>query len=289
MRLVPAMEGREAVSNSSALILDRHEYKCLVSPDLIPALRDAVATACRRDPFANEDGQYTIRSLYLDTMDWRLFWANEREQSDRFKARIRCYPGAPQAPVFLEIKRRVTDTIYKTRVGVPAADWRQVVLDLDHLDSVRWRSPMERALAERFLYFQRLHHLQPAVMVEYDREAWVSTVDHYARATFDLRIRAQPVDEWSLEVNPRRWKALDHPVRTITTGPVAVFELKFGRTAPPWMTAMVRRFDLQRFAFSKYAYGVWEHHMPPTSRQHGDAAGVGAGGKFRDRFGRVGL
>ncbi|MCC6554510.1 MAG: polyphosphate polymerase domain-containing protein [Polyangiaceae bacterium] len=233
--------------------MERYEYKYLVPERVVPAIREAALAVSRIDEYARPDGRYAIRSLYFDTPRYDLYWANEREQADRFKVRARCYPGNP-GPVFLEVKRRVKDVIVKTRGPVPADAWRDVLRGrLAPLEAV---SRSARAAAERFILVVERHHLRPAVLVEYEREAYVSLVDKYARLTFDRRIVVQEKDAIDLEASPVRWRPIDHPAQTRTTEPICVLELKFEQRPPAWMSALVRRLDLVRYSFSKYCYGV---------------------------------
>jgi hypothetical protein len=250
------------MAETPTLSFERREYKYLVPVALIPDLREAIRPACKLDSYAQENGLYTIRSLYLDTPDFRLYWANDREQDRRFKVRIRTYPGS-RAPVFLEVKQRLLDSIYKTRVAMAHDAWQRLLERPEELERMPWRSEFERSLAGRFLYHYHLYHLEPAVLVEYEREAWVSVLDSYGRATFDLHIRGQEPLGLTLEGAPNAWRAADSPVHSKTVGTVAILELKFGRVAPPWMSALVKAFDLQRFAFSKYCYSLLETRARP--------------------------
>jgi SPX domain protein involved in polyphosphate accumulation len=204
------------------------------------------------DRYADPDGTYRIRSLYFDTMGFHLFWANEREQADRFKVRARVYPGKT-SPVFLEVKRRVKDVIVKSRGPVGVDEWQDVI---------RGRAPRAplpagaRKAVDGFVYVVHRHHLEPRMVVEYEREAYVSLVDSYARLTFDRKIVIQQKETLDLEVSPVRWRPVDHPARTLVDGAACVLELKFERRPPGWMVALVKRLDLIRYSFSKYCYGV---------------------------------
>ena len=219
----------------------------------MPAIRAAALTTSRIDAYAGADGTYRIRSLYFDTSQFDLYWANEREQPDRFKVRVRSYPGK-QGPVFLEVKRRAKDVILKTRGPLAPFVWQ---------DAVRGRTaPLDglhagaRAAVERFLLVVARHHLRPVALVEYEREAYVSEIDSYARLTFDRKITVQQHEALDLEASPGRWRPVDHPAQTLTAEPICVLELKFERRPPAWMSALVRRLDLVRRSFSKYCYGV---------------------------------
>ena len=140
---------------------ERREYKYLLPERLVPYVRSAAQSVCRRDPYAGPAGLYTIRSLYLDTDRLQLFWANERELGDRVKVRIRSYPhAAPQTPVFLEVKRRALDVIAKSRGSVPPQLWRLLVEAPERLPTLGL--PKKAQLAcERFLSLVHTWHLEP--------------------------------------------------------------------------------------------------------------------------------
>ncbi|HLM74498.1 MAG TPA: VTC domain-containing protein, partial [Polyangiaceae bacterium] len=104
------------------------------------------------------------------------------------------------------------------------------------------------------------------VLVEYEREAYVSVVDNYARLTFDRRIVCQARDTFDLEATPSRWRAVDHPVKTQTPEPVCVLELKFERVTPRWMVDLVKRLELVRLSFSKYCYSIDALLLLPMGR-----------------------
>lgn len=166
--------------------------------------------------------------------------------------------------MFLEVKRRVYDVIVKTRAAVPAEIWRDVLAGREA--ALASLSPSARAGALRFLAPYHRHHIRPVLLVEYEREAYISELESYARLTFDRKIAAQPRHELDLAADPRRWRPIDHTAQTRTLEPVAVLELKFERRPPAWMVALVRRLDLIRYSFSKYCYGVTAELTLPGER-----------------------
>ncbi len=236
--------------------LRRTEYKYLIPNHLVPPIRRTLQGICRPDPHARSDGFYSVRSLYLDTAALDLYWANEHEKGDRFKARIRCYPGT-NTYVFLEVKARSGDAIIKTSATVKTDRWKDVIETSDGMDREAL-NPDQRRQAEHFLALVHTYHLEPKVLVEYDREAYVSSVDDYARVTLDRKIKGQMKKHLDLSVSPAQWRLIDHPVRTTTAESVWILELKFGQAVPVWMSALVRGFELSRFEFSKYCYSLGE-------------------------------
>jgi SPX domain protein involved in polyphosphate accumulation len=244
-------------------IIERYEYKYLVPDRLVPAIREAARATSRIDKYADPDGTYRIRSLYFDTDRFDLYWANEREQADRFKMRARIYPGKP-SPVFLEVKRRILDVIVKSRAAVPADSWRDVLAGREAALSAL--PPAARKGALSFLARLHRHHIHPVMLIEYEREAYISDIDKYARLTFDRKIIVQPQEKLDFEGNPRGWRPVDHIAQTRTPEPVSVLELKFETRPPRWMVALVRRLDLIRYSFSKYCYGVTAELTLPGAR-----------------------
>lgn len=217
----------------------RREFKYLFERARLPELRAALRPWCELDPHAGADGTYTLRSLYFDAPDLRLFHANEREAVTRFKARVRTYPGAEGAPVFAEVKSRFGDVIRKSRAALPREDWTQ---------GLRGGGPE----LDPFVIRMHRHDLRPVALVEYRREAWMSRVDEYARVSIDTAIRCQAADRLSLEAHPGRWRPIDHPLLTWTPASPCVVELKWADYAPSWMVQLTQRLDLLRHSFSKY-------------------------------------
>jgi hypothetical protein len=241
-------------------LIERREFKYLLPVSQIPALRRSLAGICTLDRYAGPDRRYTIRSLYLDSPDLALYQANVREDHDRIKVRVRGYPGAAGAPLFLEVKRRTGDVIRKTRVQVSAASW-PALLQADPRDL----SPRAAAFCD----LVRLRDLQPTTIVEYDREAWVSELDDYGRVTFDLAIGSLPPDGWNVLATPGSSTGrtyVDHGARTLFDTPMCVLEVKFAGPAPRWMSALIERHELIRYAFSKYGGSVVEQRWAAGAR-----------------------
>jgi len=258
-------------------LLERREFKFLVPEELARQIAHAARSVCALDSHAGPDGSYAIRSLYFDNMNHDLFWANEREEPDRFKARVRCYPSSDQEPgalAWLEIKRRVLDMIIKTRVSVPMDQWTNVVRNVSGLRDVEWK-PGRKKLGAHFVRKVHTHHLEPVVLVEYDREAYVSTVDEYARLTLDRHVRCQQHPRYELEAIPGRWRAVDHPYQMGMREPMCIVELKFGALIPRWMMVLVQRFELQRYSFSKYCYSIESQLTLPRAHVAGIQSRLG--------------
>ena len=249
------------------MFIERREYKYLVDRETAAAVRAAIRPFCAIDKYAARSPAraYTVETLYLDTWDLALFWANDHEEVDRVKIRVRGYAEAPAAPVFFEVKRRVNDVISKSRGRVPREQWGALLDGSSPIPaSVR---PADRPHVERFLALSRTKHVQPVTLVRYRREPWVSTVDDYARVTFDTRIQAIDVDHATLRPSRGSWRALDDAVNTRASAEsFVVLELKFTSYVPTWMVNIVQGLGLCRGAFSKYGTSVKAFFEPGGDR-----------------------
>lgn len=251
-------------------LIQRREYKYFTDEGTAIALSESLRPFCTLDAHAarRPDRRYTIDSLYFDTPGLALYEANYRELVDRFKLRVRRYPQAPAGPVFLEVKRRADDAILKTRGRVALERWAEVVqrCALEGVD------PAERGAVERFCALVHTYGAGPVTLVRYEREAWISQIDGYARVTIDRLVRSQRWEELSFAVHPTNWRANDSGLLQNTLQSMAIVELKFTSAVPRWMMHLVQRFDLVRHSFSKYGTSIeaW-FRTPPrrVPRRHG--------------------
>jgi hypothetical protein len=227
---------------------DRYEIKYLISESRVEAVRRAIAPYCVLDPNAEREPghEYGIQSLYLDTPNRDLYRTSRERRAHRFKVRVRHYDGTDR--VFLEIKDQDHDLIKKQRARVPLDGWVERVHGLPGADA----SPAE----QRFCHRVERYHLVPTLMVHYLREAWLSTVDSYARVTFDRRVVCQPWTEWSLDADQANWLALDSPRSMLTVSEGVVLELKCLTAVPRWLFDVVHGVGLVRARYSKYCKGI---------------------------------
>jgi SPX domain protein involved in polyphosphate accumulation len=244
----------------------RREYKYLIDERTVDRVRRDLEGICVPDEHAAQ-GRYLCDTLYLDTLALDLYRATVENARVRQKVRVRSYPHAAGAPVFLEVKRRVDDVIVKTRAAVPATEWVSI-LETGDLDRV---PPDQRRDAEPFFaayHGSRRGPLVPELVVRYEREPYTSTLDDYVRVTFDRKIQARSATELPFDHSDHGWSSVDHPLamRASSLGSFVVLELKFTDRAPAWMRQLVARHELPRLSFSKYARGIESLNLAPQLR-----------------------
>jgi len=248
--------------------LQRREYKYLVSEDTVERIRRYIGGFCVIDAYAAAtSGRYITDTLYLDTPRLDSYAATIENAGDRYKLRIRSYPSAGAGgPVFFEVKRRVSESIIKTR-GSFAGDWPRL-LDGDAA-TIAQIAPKHRGAIDNFLCHHRYLPYRPTALVRYEREPYFSLVDDYARVTFDRSLAFQPAGELSVLPAHDRWTYVDDAVSqrsTYARHSVVLLELKFTSVVPHWMRRMVHTLDLQRLSFCKYTRAIDAMRAQPSLR-----------------------
>lgn len=236
---------------------ERLELKYLVDESTAARVRRDIQPFCSPDPHsaaASKLGRrgYGICSLYLDSPGLALFHAKERGDPEHMKLRIRSYGSASTAVV--ELKHRVADVIHKTRATVGPERLERVVRGGS---PSRPTSRQGRHFLSRFARIVNEVGAQPTLAVRYEREAYTSVVDDYARVTFDRRIEVQRTDGWDLDATGPDWCEFDHYRRADQHDKSVVLELKCQSFVPAWITELVRTNALRRRSFSKYAIGIY--------------------------------
>jgi SPX domain protein involved in polyphosphate accumulation len=251
----------------SAEIIERREYKYLIDEVTAARLREAIRPFCELDPHAASQpgGRYTIDSCYFDTPSFALYRANVISLPERYKVRVRAYPPHADGPVFFEVKSRFNDVIKKTRAPVPRALWSLLVSDSSCVlpESM---SGVRRHAVEKLVALVHGNNLRPVTMVRYEREPYVSTVDTYARVTFDRKIRSQALSAPTFDLGERGWRYNDNADMQRWSDTMTVLELKFTSAVPRWMSNLVLSFDLHRLSFSKYGTSIKTWYQSPVSR-----------------------
>ena len=232
------------------LQLQRLELKYLISEEKAQGIREFVRSYLDLDENADPtDYSYNVHSLYLDSDDLRTYWWTINGNKNRFKLRIRFYSSDPQAPVFLEIKRRMNEAILKSRAIIRREAVAQIFQgQLPGPEDLVSSNPRYWVALQRFCQLVWDLEARPKGHVTYRREAWVTTQDNSVRVTMDRRVRFKP--QFQLDFSTEVEDAV-YPFH-----PWIILELKFTGRYPNWLRELVHTFNLQRSAASKYCNGI---------------------------------
>jgi len=237
----------------------RFELKFLVDAETKHRFLEAVRPGLEADPHGI-DAVYRVSSLYFDTPDYRAVWEKLDGESIRRKFRLRYYSLDQQSEgnvlanhAFMEIKHRIDNTVYKQRARLTDPGATAILTDAKQLGrlSAHVADPVDgenQFVIDEIQRSATLQKLRSATVITYLREAWLGTVDHRLRVTFDSSCQAYGPDAFAEVKNNQGTPCLDPNL--------IVMEVKFDRAVPCWVRDVLVDQQLQLQRFSKYASGV---------------------------------
>ena len=222
-------------------IFERYEIKFLLDS----RQRAMVERAFEGRMLPDMHGESTICNIYYDTPDCRLVRTSLEKPVYKEKLRLRSYgPVLEEQQVFLELKKKYRDVVYKRRIELPDDVAERYLAGLSPL-------PYDSQVGREIDYFRRFYPgLQPMVYLCYDRSPWYAVDDAGFRATFDRNIRFRQED-MTLTAQPGGERLLmPHE---------SLFEVKTSGAIPLWLAETLDRAGAQKCSFSKYgeAYKVF--------------------------------
>ncbi len=220
----------------------RHEMKYFIS--FISTyeqrkLAEVLKRSLQLDPNAGQTGDYWIRSLYFDTPESDDYFEKVAGVYKRKKIRMRIYRSSTD-DAKIEIKNRVGQYCFKESGTISRDDAEQlikgnkeVLLKYDH------------PTMQNVYYYLCRDLYRPAVIVDYDREAYIGPSDDL-RITFDKNIRGTTID----------FDLYNHnlAVQPAFNDETIVLEVKFKEFLPSWLQDILKCHSSERFAISKYYY-----------------------------------
>ncbi|MBT3419079.1 MAG: polyphosphate polymerase domain-containing protein [Candidatus Magasanikbacteria bacterium] len=229
---------------------DRYEFKYRLDALTYMQVYDFVTSlGLQHDAF--NDTPYPVTSLYFESIGLDDYYDKAGGYLVRKKLRARVYAqdfDADISHVYLEIKNKHDMFVDKKRVSISIEEWKAFLNDgcVKSFDSFSHNLFDEGRI--------------PFLLVRYMREAFVESFHGGVRLTFDRDIEVQQIESTgSLHEG-------NNPFLDVLDGEV-VMEVKFSHSLPWWFGVMVRKFDLQRLSFSKYANSVDKvYQYTPLSR-----------------------
>jgi hypothetical protein len=249
-------------NNGSAIrTFNRFELKYLLSLQQATRIKTSLQRYLVPDEHGQNNGRYTLSSLYYDSPNLRCYRENQDGLKFRRKLRIRRYEtGAvftDESPVFLEIKQRYDHITQKRRAVLPYHEALRLCNDRQIPD----HGPGDKALIEEIYVFLWQYNLRPVRIVRYDRQAFTGTEYHSGlRVTFDT----------SLSFKAHQLHLHEQPsVLPMLPAGSVVMEIKVNERIPFWLTDMIAAHDLQRVGVSKYCRSIEAARNIPAARRHG--------------------
>ncbi len=220
----------------------RHELKYFISYISTweyQSLAKIFADTMQVDPNCNENGEYWIRSLYFDTLENDDLYEKVCGNYRRKKIRLRIY-AEDQQDAKIEIKNRIEQYVFKESATLSRPDALELIAGnkevlLKYNDST----------LNNVYYYMAQDLYRPAVIVDYDREAFIGPSDDI-RITFDKNIRGSSINFDLYNKHITTLQAFDEET--------VVLEVKFKEFLPDWIREILKFRQAERFAISKYYF-----------------------------------
>ncbi|MFA6948933.1 MAG: polyphosphate polymerase domain-containing protein [Eubacteriales bacterium] len=217
------------------------------------------------EPYMAADayGLSTISNIYYDTENYELVRSSIEKPVFKEKLRLRTYGTAKMdSPVFLEIKRKYKETVYKRRVSMTLAEAE------DYLTRGIYPAARDCQIMREIDYFMKLYRPIARVYLAYDRTAYFGREDSQLRMTLDSGIRSR-LDNLSLAYG-------DGGEALIDGRDYHLLEIKAPDAMPVWLTSLLSKNKIYPTSFSKYGavykdrirYSVSPSAIPQTESEY---------------------
>lgn len=227
---------------------NRLEYKYLVPVEQTSRLRTDLLRYLTPDEYAaaRPGHEYTVRSIYMDSPDFKCYYEKLDGIQKRKKFRIRGYnTSSDNSAIFFEIKHKYENFISKTRARTSYGKLQQVLADRHNGEQC---SADERQYFNTFFYHYEMKRLEPKALIVYDREAFECKFGSQLRITFDKNLRSKTSSHTSQLFEDDGLQLL-YPKEF-------VLEVKFFQVLPMWIKTVLEKYDLTRLAVSKYTSAI---------------------------------
>jgi len=212
--------------------MKRVELKYILNKEQLAYLKDALKGHMKEDQY----GLTSIASIYYDTPNYQLIRTSIEKPCFKEKVRVRSYGlNKPQENVFLEIKRKCRDTVYKRRVALKEEE-------IQKFFKYDYEFSNHDQIAREITYFRDLYKdLRPAIMVIYDRTAY-EQIDGDLRLTIDENPRYR-TDHLDLHTSMEGTPLLEEGS--------AILEIKVQEVMPLWLVSILSKGKIYKSSFSK--------------------------------------
>ncbi len=219
--------------NDPVVVMKRYELKYLLSAEQTAFLKERLKGYMEIDQF----GLTSIASLYYDTPDYRLIRASIEKPPFKEKIRLRSYGLATEdSPVFLELKRKAYDIVYKRRVQTTIPLVKKF---FEENGDICAGGQINSEITTFRDYYRPL---VPSCLIIYDREAYFQP-DGDLRLTIDADPRYRTTDLTltksmeGISLLPEGW---------------TILELKVQDAIPLWLADILSTGKIYKSSFSKY-------------------------------------
>ena len=228
-------------------VMQRYELKYLLSASQTAFLLERLQGRMLLDAYRRT----SIASLYYDTPDSLLVRRSLEKPKFKKKMRLRSYGlASPDSPVYLELKRKAEDIVYKRRV-------QTTLPDVERFFSGGAALGADSQISREITYFRDFYGtLNPACLIIYDREAYYEP-DGDLRLTVDFSPRYR-MEQLNLTTSMAG--------RLLLPAGSTILEIKVQHAVPLWLSAILTEGRIVSSSFSKYgaAWSLQQRKAPAS-------------------------
>ncbi len=247
------------MSNLSHTIrhFNRFELKYMITLQQAEMIKKNLENYLKPDTYGDDNGHYSINSLYFDSPDYRCYWEKMDGIRFRRKLRIRHYDDGQelndQTPVFVEIKQRIDRVTHKRRIILPYKE-AVALCNARELPLVV-NKEQENTISEIYSFIWQ-YNLRPTSIIRYHRQALIGNdYDIGLRITFDTQLYSQ---QSPLQLNDLS------AVLQMFSPELVIMEIKVNERIPYWLTELVAQHNLQMIRISKYCRSIDQSNVFPS-------------------------
>ena len=185
----------------------------------------------------DEYKKHTITNIYYDTEHFDMIRRSIDKPKFKEKIRLRGYGTVqPNSKVFLEVKRKYHQLVYKRRVR------------MENQEAMRYLNsgiqPKKREQIFREIdYTVKRYQVRPVLLIAYDRISFFGKENKELRLTIDANLRSRTT-ELDLAKGPHGEAYFDKPTY--------LMEIKIDGALPMWLTRILNELRIYPCSFSKY-------------------------------------
>lgn len=215
----------------------RHEYKYYLNSNQNAILKAKVNGLLKKDPHADKNNKYVIRSLYLDNLGDECFKENASGNDNRTKYRIRYYNNDLKRITF-EKKSKIRGMCLKESCLITKDECEQIING--NIPDIKENDP---EIKKRLFTEAKLKGMLPKVIVTYVRTPYIYRGGN-VRVTFDEDITSSN--------DIKNFLNKKYVQRPILEKGKSILEVKWDEVLPLFIKEVMCLENYTWTAFSKY-------------------------------------
>ncbi len=224
-------------------VMKRYELKYVLTEEQVERFKAQILNHMMIDKY----GLTTISSIYYDTPSYTLLNRSIEKPFYKEKIRLRSYGLIEkESPVFLEIKRKNDNIVYKRRITSTENRVDKFFNENEEFDN-------EQISRELCAFKEKYGVLEPKYIIIYDRIAYYKD-NSDVRVTLDMNPRYR-VDNLNLHTSIEGIPLLNEGE--------AILEVKVQHSIPLWLVEILTKEKIYKSSFSK----VGEAHKKELNRR----------------------